>query len=77
MKNFIKNLSDGGLAEDTYAFMERELDENVDKEKMVNLDKVEEFLEGCLFNEESTNEIYVIKYKSVSEFINALRDFVK
>ena len=36
MKNFIKKLSDGGLAEDTYAFMERALDENVDKEKMVN-----------------------------------------
>jgi hypothetical protein len=28
MKNFIKKLSDGGLAEDTYAFMERALDEN-------------------------------------------------
>ena len=42
MKNFIKNLSDGGLAEDTYAFMERALDENVDKEKMVNK---QEFIE--------------------------------
>ena len=36
MKNFIKRLSDGGLAEDTYAFMERTLDENVNKETMVN-----------------------------------------
>ena len=36
MKNFIKRLSDGGLAEDTYAFMERALDENVNKEEMVN-----------------------------------------
>ena len=36
MKNFIKNLSDGGLAEDTYAFMERALDENANKETMVN-----------------------------------------
>ena len=39
MKNFIKNLSDGGLAEDTYAFMERALDENVNKETMVNKQK--------------------------------------
>ena len=42
MKNFIKNLSDGGLAEDTYAFMERALDENTNKEKMVNK---QEFIE--------------------------------
>ena len=33
---FIKNLSDGGLAEDTYAAMERILDEDTNKEKMVN-----------------------------------------
>lgn len=77
MKNFIKRLSDGGLAEDTYAFMERTLDENVNKEKMEILDKVEEFLEGCMFNEESNNEIWVIKYKTVSELINAMREFVK
>lgn len=42
MKNFIKKLSDGGLAEDTYAFMERTLDENVNKETMVNK---QEFIE--------------------------------
>lgn len=42
MKNFIKRLSDGGLAEDTYAFMERALDENDNKEKMVNK---QEFIE--------------------------------
>ena len=42
MKNFIKKLSDGGLAEDTYAFMERALDENDSKEKMVNK---QEFIE--------------------------------
>lgn len=30
MKNFVKNLSDGGLAEDTHAFMERVL-EGADK----------------------------------------------
>ena len=77
MKNFIKNLSDGGLAEDTYAFMKQALDEYVNKEKMAILDKVEEFLEGCMFNEESYNEIWVIKYKSVSELINAMREFVK
>ena len=73
----MKNLSDGGLAEDTYAFMKQALDEYVDKEKMAILDKVEEFLEGCMFNEESYNEIWVIKYKTVSELINAMREFVK
>ena len=77
MKNFVKNLSDGGLAEDTYAFMKQALDEYVNKEKMEILDKVEEFLEGCMFNEESNNEIWVIKYKTVSELINAMREFVK
>lgn len=77
MKNFVKNLSDGGLAEDTYAFMKQALDEYVNKEKMAILDKVEEFIEGCMFNEESNNEIWVIKYKTVSEFINAMREFVK
>lgn len=39
MKNFIKRLSDGGLEEDTQAFMERALDENVSKEEMVNKQK--------------------------------------
>lgn len=77
MKNFVKNLSDGGLSEDVYAFMKQALDEYVNKEKMAVLDKVEEFLEGCMFNEESNNEIWVIKYKTVSEFINAMREFVK
>jgi hypothetical protein len=42
MKKFIKKLSDGGLAEETYAFMERELDENDNKETMVNK---QEFIE--------------------------------
>lgn len=77
MKNFVKNLSDGGLSEDVYAFMRQALDEHVNKEKMEILDKVEEFLEGCMFNEESNNEIWVIKYKTVSELINAMREFVK
>lgn len=36
MKKFIKNLSDGGLAEDVYVAMERILDEDTNKEKMVN-----------------------------------------
>ena len=36
MKNFIKRLSDGGLAEDMYAAMERILDEDTNKETMVN-----------------------------------------
>ena len=77
MKKFVKNLSDGGLSDDVYAFMKQALNEYVNKEKMAVLDKVEEFLEGCMFNEESNNEIWVIKYKTVSEFINAMREFVK
>ena len=39
---FLKNLSDGGLAEDMYAAMERILDEDTNKEKMVNK---QEFIE--------------------------------
>ena len=39
---FIKNLSDGGLAEDMYAAMERILDEDTNKETMVNK---QEFIE--------------------------------
>lgn len=42
MKKFIKNLSDGGLAEDVYAAMECILDEDTNKEKMVNK---QEFIE--------------------------------
>ena len=47
--NFIKNLSDGGLAEDMYAAMERILDEDTNKETMVNkqefIAKVKRWLE--------------------------------
>lgn len=46
MRDFIKRLLDGGLAEDTYAFMERVLAEDSDKEKMANL-KFDEYLEDC------------------------------
>ena len=42
MRKFIKNLSDGGLAEDIYAAMERILDEDSNKEDMVNK---QEFIE--------------------------------
>ena len=44
---FIKNLSDGGLAEDVYAAMERILDEDAKKEKMVKETMVnkQEFIE--------------------------------
>lgn len=48
--------------------------------KMVSLDKVEEFLESCMFNaviiedgKEVPDEIIVIKYKSVAELIDGLR----
>lgn len=56
MKNFIKNLSDGGLAEDTQAFMERALDENVNKEEMVNkqefITKVRCWLEKHIYDDQ-------------------------
>lgn len=53
--------------------------------EMVSLDKVEEFLESCLFNncvitedgKEVPYEIVVIKYKGVSELIDNLRKAVK
>lgn len=45
MINFIKRLADGGLAEDVHAFMELALDENSDKEKMVNK---QEFIDKCV-----------------------------
>ena len=45
MGNFVKKLSDGGLAEDARAFMESELDEDTNKERMVSLDKACEWIE--------------------------------
>lgn len=61
MKNFIKNLSDGGLAEDTYTFMERALDENTNKEKMVNkqefIEKAKEWLEKTLYIHTEIEEV--------------------
>ena len=84
MKNFVKNLSDGGLAEDVYAAMKRILDEDTNKEKMEILDKVEEFLNLHLFNSELYENgqfipdgIIVIKYKTVRELLDAMREFVK
>lgn len=47
MRDFIKRLSDGGLAEDIYDFMKRVLDEDTNKEKMTSSDKLEEYLEDC------------------------------
>ena len=58
MKNFIKRLSDGGLAEDTYAFMERALDENDNKEKMVSLEKAIKYLEANFPDIENTGGWY-------------------
>lgn len=84
MKNFVKNLSDGGLSEDVYAFMKQALDEYVNKEKMAVLDKVEEFLNLHLFNSELyengqfiPDEIIAIKYKTVRDLLDAMREFVK
>lgn len=62
MKNFIKNLSDGGLAEDTYAFMERVLDENDNKEKMVNK---QEFIEKAWQWLKAHIKIETISYNDV------------
>lgn len=62
MKNFIKRLSDGGLAEDTYAFMERALDENDNKEKMVNK---QEFIEKAWQWLKAHIKIETISYNDV------------
>ena len=62
MKNFIKKLSDGGLAEDTYAFMERALDENDNKEKMVNK---QEFIEKAWQWLKAHIKIETISYNDV------------
>ena len=62
MKNFIKRLSDGGLAEDTYAFMERVLDENDNKEKMVNK---QEFIEKAWQWLKAHIKIETISYNDV------------
>ena len=86
MKNFVKNLSDGGLAEDVYAAMERILDEDTNKEKMVNkqefIEKAKKWLEKTLFihteiEEDkdwgittSINWVTTDDYESVEDFIN-------
>lgn len=62
MKNFIKRLSDGGLSEDTYAFMERALDENDNKEKMVNK---QEFIEKAWQWLKAHIKIETISYNDV------------
>jgi hypothetical protein len=62
MKKFIKKLSDGGLADETYAFMERELDENANKETMVNK---QEFIEKAWQWLKAHIKIETISYNDV------------
>ena len=62
MKNFIKRLSDGGLAEDIYAAMERILDEDTNKEKMVNK---QEFVEKAWQWLKAHIKIETISYNDV------------
>jgi hypothetical protein len=59
---FIKNLSDGGLAEDMYAAMERILDEDTNKEKMVNK---QEFIEKAWQWLKAHIKIETISYNDV------------
>ncbi len=59
---FIKNLSDGGLAEDMYAAMERILDEDSNKEKMVNK---QEFIEKACQWLKAHIKIETISYNDV------------
>ena len=83
MKNFIKRLSDGGLAEDVYAAMERILDEDTNKEKMVPLDDVCKFLDEHLYTGTSTGDYdygqeYIYSdFDNVSDLIFALRKAMK
>jgi hypothetical protein len=75
MKNFIKKLSDGGLAEDTYAFMERALDENDNKGKMVNKD---EFIEkGVKYLEANFPDIENVGGWYKENFINNFRKIME
>lgn len=62
MKNFIKRLSDGGLAEDMYAAMERILDEDTNKETMVNK---QEFIEKAWQWLKAHIKIETINYNDV------------
>ncbi len=59
---FIKNLSDGGLAEDMYAAMERILDEDTNKETMVNK---QEFIEKAWQWLKAHIKIETISYNDV------------
>ena len=64
---FIKNLSDGGLAEDVYAAMEHILDEDAKKEKMVKETMVnkQEFIEKTWQWLKSHIKIETISYSDV------------
>ena len=72
MGNFIKNLSDGGLAEDMNAFMERVLDENTNEEKMVSLEKVVKYLQSKLEYSPDIDGLQIYDI-SMEEFVNDLR----
>ena len=71
MADFIKKLSDGGLAEDTLHFMERVLNEDTDKEKMVSLDDVCRFLDEHLYTSTSTDDYDYGQEYICSDFDNA------
>lgn len=76
MGNFIKKLADGGLAEDVYATMERILDEDTNKEKMVNK---QEFIEkACEWLKENLSEGYdPDNYPMVRCYDIDVEDFIK
>lgn len=90
MKNFIKNLSDGGLAEDVYADMERILNEDTNKENMVNkhefIEKAWQWLkahikiETIIYNDVwdiSVVDILATDFNTVDEMERSFRKIMK
>ena len=90
MKNFLKNLADGGLAEDVYAAMERILDEDSNKEKMVNkqefVEKIWQWLKSHIKFETITYsdvwdtsivDILAIDFNTVDEMEESFRKIIE
>ena len=67
----IKDLADGGLAQDVYEFMENENNKTSQSNKMVSLDDVCEFLDEHLYTSTSTGDYDFGQEYICSDFDNA------
>ena len=74
---FIKNLSDGGLAEDVYAAMERILDEDTNKEKMVNKQEFIEKIIEWVKNRDNVEKYLHVRTSLTDNFADALRKYLE